>query len=54
MLLLKPDPDKSEPKNIRHTRQPSGRRNGTKDIFIIFFECLGVLVAKFKKLTLKT
>jgi hypothetical protein len=36
MLLLKPDPDKPEPKNICHTRPPSGRREGTKVIIIIF------------------
>ncbi len=36
MLLLKPYPKKSEPKNICHSRPPSGRREGTKDILIDF------------------
>jgi len=36
MLLLKPDPNKPDSKNICHTRPPSGRREGTKDIFIVF------------------
>jgi hypothetical protein len=32
-MLLKPDPNKPEPKNICHTRLPDGGRDGTKDLF---------------------